>query len=163
MKKNLLYENQYGFRKNHSTELAAMEVTVKIFENLDKKKLPLAIFLDFSKAFDTIDHDILLHKLSHYGIKDTTLSWFKSYLSNRTQFVQYKDIASTELTITTGVPQGSILGPLLFIIYINDISKVTNKFQFTIYADDTTLIEPLCTFKTTTTQNINSISKEINA
>ena len=80
-----------------------MEVTVKIFENLDKKKLPLAIFLDFSKAFDTIDHDILLHKLSHYGIEDTTLSWFKSYLSNRTQFVQYKDIASTELTITTGV------------------------------------------------------------
>ena len=160
---NLLYENQYGFRKNHSTELAAMEVTVKIFENLDKKKLPLAIFLDFSKAFDTIDHEILLYKLSHYGIKDTALSWFKSYLSNRTQYVQYKDIASTELTITTGVPQGSILGPLLFIIYINDISKVTNKFQFTIYADDTTLVEPICTFKTSTTQNINSISKEINA
>ena len=161
-KNNLLYKNQYGFRKKHSTELAAMEVSIKIFENLDKKKLPLAIFLDFSKAFDTIDHEILLYKLSHYGIKNTALAWFKSYLSNRTQFVQYKDIASGELQITTGVPQGSILGPLLFIIYINDIAKITNKFHFTIYADDTTLLEPLCTFKIPTSQNIKQLTNDIN-
>ena len=160
---NILYKHQYGFRQSHSTELAAMEVSTKIFENLDNKKLPLAIFLDFSKAFDTIDHDILLYKLSHYGINNTALAWFKSYLSNRTQFVQYKNVFSTKSNITTGVPQGSILGPLLFIIYINDIAKITNKFHFTIYADDTTLLEPLCTFKITTTHNLKSLTKEINA
>ena len=158
---NLLYKSQYGFRKRHSTEFAAMEVTDTIFKDLDKKKVPLAIFLDFSKAFDTIDHLILLDKLAYYGIRGSALNWFRSYLSDRSQYVQYKDKTSRMSTITTGVPQGSILGPLLFIIYINDIAKVTNKFHFTIYADDTTLIEPICTFSHNEQNNIN-LSRDIN-
>ena len=158
----LLYKSQYGFRKGHSCEFAAMEVTDKIFQSLDKKKLPIALFLDFSKAFDTINHSILLNKLKHYGINGTALKWFSSYLTNRKQFVLYKGKMSKETTITTGVPQGSILGPLLFIIYINDIAKITNKFKFTIYADDTTLIEPICTFAPLNRRNKTAISKEIN-
>ena len=159
---NLLYKSQYGFRKKHSCELAAMEVTDKIFNNLDKKKLPLAVFIDLSKAFDTIDHQILLHKLEHYGIRGTALKWFKSYLTDRQQYVQYKDKTSEKSDIITGVPQGSILGPLLFIIYVNDIAKITNKFHFTIYADDTTLIEPICTFSHPSAENIITLTKEIN-
>lgn len=161
-KNNLLYKSQYGFRKGHSCEFAAMEVTDKIFNSLDKRKLPIALFLDFSKAFDTINHDILIDKLKHYGITGVALNWFRSYLTNRKQYVLYKDKVSEESEITTGVPQGSILGPLLFIVYINDIAKITNKFKFTIYADDTTLIEPICTFAQPTRQNKSKLSKEIN-
>ena len=161
-KNNLLYKSQYGFRKGHSCELAAMEVTDKIFKYLDNKKLPIALYLDFSKAFDTINHAILMDKLKHYGVTGVALRWFKDYLTNRKQFVQYKDKVSKMSTITTGVPQGSILGPLLFIIYINDIAKITNKFKFTIYADDTTLIEPICTFAQPNLRNMNKLAQEIN-
>ena len=143
-----MYDSQYGFRKLHSTELAALEFTDKIVLNLDKSKLPLAIFLDLSKAFDTIDHSILIDKLKYYGIRGTSLDWFVSYLSNRTQYVQFNDSTLAHSTITTGVPQGSILDPLLFIIYMNDIANVTDKFHFTVYADDTSLVEPTCTITT---------------
>ena len=160
---NLLYNSQYGFRKGHSCELAAMEVTDKIFKYLDDKKLPLAIYLDFSKAFDTINHKILLHKLKYYGVTGVALEWFNDYLTNRKQYVKYKNNTSSEQIITTGVPQGSILGPLLFIIYINDIAKITKNFKFTIYADDTTLIEPLCTFAYPNPRNKAKLSNEINA
>ena len=159
---NLLYDSQYGFRSLHSTEFAAIEITDKIYQNLDNKKSPLAIYLDLSKAFDTIDHSILIHKLEYYGIKGTSLKWFTSYLTNRKQYVQFNNETSSSNLISTGVPQGSILGPLLFIIYMNDIAKVTTKFHFTLYADDTSLIEPLCTF-TDTISNRNSISEEINS
>ena len=142
----LIYDSQYGFRKLHSTELAAIELTDKIYTSLDNKKQPLAIFLDLSKAFDTIDHSILLYKLHYYGVKGTALNWFKRYLTNRSQQVEFNDTISSSKKIETGVPQGSILGPLLFIIYMNDISKVTDKFHFTLYADDTSLLKPLCTY-----------------
>ena len=157
----LLYDSQYGFRKLHSTEYAALEFTDQIIINLDQGKLPLAIFLDLSKAFDTIDHSILIHKLHYYGIQGTALNWFKSYLYNRKQYVQFNNCNSSHSAITTGVPQGSILGPLLFIIYMNDISEVTNKFHFTLYADDTSLIEPICTF-TTDLKNYTEASNTIN-
>ena len=160
----LLYDSQYGFRKLHSTEYAALEFTDKIVTNLDQGKLPLAIFLDLSKAFDTIDHSILIHKLNYYGIQGTALNWFTSYLHDRKQYVQFNNCNSTPSVITTGVPQGSILGPLLFIIYMNDIAKVTDKFHFTLYADDTSLIEPICTFTTDLRNNTlasNAINQEL--
>ena len=159
----LLYSSQYGFRKKHSTELAAIELTDKIFNHLDNKKTPLAIFIDLSKAFDTIDHQILLDKLKYYGIKGTALNWFTSYLSERTQYVQYKDQSSSKSQITTGVPQGSILGPLLFIIYVNDIKNISKKFKLIIYADDTTLIEPICTFENQTDPTLKNLEDSINS
>ena len=161
----LLYENQYGFRKYHSTELASLEFTDKIILNLDEGKIPVSLYLDLSKAFDTIDHSILLYKLQYYGIRGVALKWFESYLSNRKQYVQFNEGVSSNSEITTGVPQGSILGPLLFIIYMNDIAKVTDKFHFTLYADDTSLIEPLCTFTSGLADKkeaANAINKELN-
>ena len=160
---DLLYKSQYGFRKLHSTELAALEFADKIVSNLEKGKLPLAIFLDLSKAFDTIDHTILLEKLRYYGITGTALEWFTSYLCERKQYVQYADSTSSMSLIQTGVPQGSILGPLLFIIYMNDIAAVTNKFHFTLYADDTSLVEPICTFAIDSyKEDYSTISNNIN-
>ena len=160
--KKLLYKSQYGFRKKHSTELAGLEVNDIIMKNLDNGKLPVSIFLDLSKAFDTIDHQILIHKLKYYGICGSSLNWFQSYLTNRKQYVQFKESVSSYSNLTTGVPQGSILGPLLFIIYMNDIALVSDKFYFTIYADDTTLIAPICTFSLCSTKDYSAISDGIN-
>ena len=138
----LLSEQQYGFRSKHSTELATIKLVDYIIKELDdrkKIKTPVAIFLDLSKAFDTLDFNILLSKLQYYGICDTPLSLMKSYLTNRYQYVQYKNWDSELLELKTGIPQGSILGPLIFSIYINDLVYSSNKLSFLLYADDTTL------------------------
>ena len=137
---NLFNPNQYGFRKNYSTELALLHFTDKIINELDKSNTPLALFLDLSKAFDTLNFKILLDKLTYYGISTKCLTWFNSYLANRKQYVQMENIKSDKMTILTGVPQGSVLGPLLFIIYTNDIINCSTHFHPVIYADDTTLI-----------------------
>ena len=110
---------------------------------MNKGKTPLAIFLDFSKAFDTLDHEILLYKLKHYGIKDKALFLFRNYLTNRRQYTDLGGLKSNLLQIKTGVPQGSILGPLLFLVYINDIADITKYLKTIIYADDTTFIADL--------------------
>ena len=159
---NLLFESQYGFRENHSTELAALEFIDRIKLEMDRKKIPFSIFLDLSKAFDTLNHDILLTKLRYYGIQGIALNWFQSYLTKRSQYVQYNDTSSSIREIETGVPQGSILGPLLFIIYMNDIHTVSDKFSFILYADDTTLISPLCSFSHCSHNDMNYVSTMIN-
>ena len=135
---NLFHANQYGFRAEYSTELALSELVDRIYTDLDEKQL--AIFIDLSKAFDTIDHTILISKLEHYGVENNELQWFISYMHNRQQYVEIENIKSTTETITTGVPQGSILGPLLFLIYINDLALASTKFSPIMYADDTTLL-----------------------
>ena len=142
----LYYNSQYGFRTKHSTELATLELLDRIIKSLDNYESPINIYLDLSKAFDTLDHEILLQKLNYYGIRDNALDLLRSYLTNRKQFTQCNDTNSIPLNITTGVPQGSILGPLLFIIYINDISNVSTSFYPIVYADDTTLSATLGTF-----------------
>ena len=165
----LFYSSQYGFRQLHSTELASLELVDRITKYIDEGKLPLSVFLDLSKAFDTIDHRILLQKLKYYGVSDTPLKWLRSYLSDRKQCVYYEGVFSDELSVCTGVPQGSILGPLLFIIYMNDIYEASDKFQLILYADDTNMVAPLCSFspdmalKNITTKQLScNINKELN-
>ena len=138
----LLFERQYGFRKQHSTELVALELTDRIRREMDQNRIPFSVFLDLSKVFDTLNHHILLSKLEYYGIRSKALQWFKSYLTERQQFVEYQNVCSSTRELETGVPQGSVLGPLL--IYVNDIHTVSNKLNFILYADDTTLTSPLC-------------------
>ena len=159
----LLYESQYGFRKLHSTELAALEFTDRISQEMDAKKIPFSIFLDLSKAFDTLDHKVLLTKLHHYGIRNIALNWFRSYLTKRTQYVDCNGVSSSIREIETGVPQGSILGPLLFIIYMNDIHTVSDSLNFILHADDTTLSSPMCSFTRRCNGNIELISTLINS
>lgn len=142
----LLCLNQHGFRPRHSTETATLEFVDRILSLLDNDKVPFSIFIDLSKAFDTLNHNILLSKLSYYGIKHTPLKWFQSYLYNRRQYVDYCGSSSSYVSTSIGVPQGSILGPLLFLIYINDINGVSPFFQAILYADDTTLTSTLCCF-----------------
>ena len=109
-------------------------------EGLDQKLSTGSIFLDISKAFDCVDHNILLEKLNHYGIRGIAYQWFKSYLCGRKQYVQIEDKKSNNYDLKYGVPQGSVLGPILFLLNINDVTHCSNKLIFTIFADDTSLI-----------------------
>ena len=120
----ILINNQFGFRKYHSSYMALMLLMDDLISSLEKEDIVIGVFLDFSKAFDTVNHDILLNKLEHYGIRGNALCWFQSYLTDRKQYVTYNGATSTAKTIKFGVPQGSILGPLLFLIYINDLYYV---------------------------------------
>ena len=151
----LLSDNQYGFRPHHSTEYAAVEIVDRITTQLDNNKLPISIFVDLSKAFDTLEKTILLKKLEHYRMESSALQLLKNYLTNREQFVKIYDIKSNVLPINTGVPQGSILCPLLFIVYVNDFSQASTVFKLITYADDPSLVSTFGSF-TNSTNNSNT-------
>ena len=157
--KHLYYEYQYGFIKNRSTEQAALELIDRVITEIDKGEIPFNIYIDLSKAFDTLDHAILMDKLYYYGVQGTSLDLLRNYLVKRKQYVQIGEVKSDITYLSTGVPQGSILGPLLFIIYINDIAKCSNLLHTIIYADDTTLMGNISTFELrngrTLDENIN--------
>ena len=134
---NLLYLRQYGFRKNMSTSMAIMELVENITTAMDNGKFTIGVFIDLKKAFDTVDHSILVTKLDHYGIRGVAKQWLSSYLENRKQYVCFNGTDSGFLPITCGVSQGSILGPTLFLLYVNDLCNVSTRLTYILFADDT--------------------------
>ena len=149
---NNLFNKQIGFRAGHSIEHALLELIDQICDSFNDKNYFLLILINLSKTFNTVDHSILLKKLEHNGIKGRCLSWFQSYLSNRKQYIEFKQdnrTGNTELSnIICGVPPGSILGPLLFIIYVNDLCQTSEFLKPIMFADDTNLFGKSKTVKT---------------
>ena len=139
VKHKIIILEQYGFLPKHSTTHALIDVIDNIRKHIDKGEYVLGIYLDLKKAFDTVNHNILLKKLEHYGFRGHSNNLIKSYLSDRYQYTVVNGKKSTTKKIETGVPQGSVLGPLLFLIYVNDITTCVKDCKTTLFADDTQL------------------------
>ena len=135
-----MHDYQFGFRKKRSTQFALLAYLDFITEALENNEYAISLFIDFSKAFDTLNHAILIRKLEHYGVRGIALDYIQNYLTNRTQCVDLEGSLSSHMQITCGVPQGSILGPLLFIIYVNDIFSCSKILRLFLFADDTTIV-----------------------
>ena len=156
---NFLTDNQHGFRKQHSTIHSIAQITKFINTKMDKGQVTLAAFIDFRKAFDCVQHPILLDKLSCTGLGNNALKWFESYLTGRRQRVLANNVHSQYQVVTQGVPQGSVLGPLFYIIYANDINKIIKSCNIALYADDTVLYTASANFDVST----RKIQKDMNA
>ena len=162
----IVFQNQFGFRSKHSTEHALTNLTEEIRKSIDKGKFSCGVFIDLRKAFDTVDHEILLHKLNHYGIRGISNSWFRSYLKNREQFVSVEGCESTKRYVSHGVPQGSVLGPLLFLLYINDLPNALKNCIANLFADDTCLLSndsDLKLFETKVNTDLSNLSSWLKA
>ena len=142
---NILVANQNGFRKQHGTTDTIFKFLGHVVDRMNKKKVTIAIFIDFKKAFDTLDHQILIQKLEKLNISENLHKWFNAYLSNRSQVTFMNGITSPAASLSHGVPQGSILGPMLFNLYINDLPKVVNN-NMILYADDSVIFADSSTF-----------------
>ena len=154
-KRQLIYNKRFGFRSHHSTDHAVLSIIDQVQKAIEDRDYPCGIFLDFSKAFDTVNHNILLSKLEFYGIRGVFKDLFTSYLRNRMQMMSLASVNSDIQTVCCGVPQGSVLGPLLFLICINDFHNCSELLDFHLFADDASLF-----FKH---KDINILESEINS
>ena len=137
---NVIYNLQFGFRQQYSTSHALINITENIRKALDDGNIGCRVFVDLEKAFDTVDHQTLLAKLNYYGIRGVSNDWFKSYLSNRNQYVSINGYESGLVALNCSVPQGSVLGPLLLLLYINDLNQAIKICKVHHFADDTNLL-----------------------
>ena len=165
-KSKILYKYQFGFRNNHSASNALIDITEYIYNALDKGHFVFGIYINLRKAFDTVNHDILIKKLDHYGIRGVTLDRFRSYLKDRKQ-VTYINKTNSDVSkmCNFGVPQGSVLGPLMFLLYINDINHSLNEVIIKLFADDTIFFsgEDFDSLMEIVTREMNSLQNWINA
>jgi hypothetical protein len=166
LSQSVIYGSQFGFQKGRSTLHSLIEIVENIRDCLEQRNYGCGIFIDLKKAFDTVNHKILIDKLEHYGIRGRSLDWFSSYLTGRTQYTFCNGVNSELRTITCGVPQGSVLGPLLFLLYINDLPNISNKLKFYLFADDTNIFfesSDLESLEKTVNRELKKLSLWLNA